>query len=355
MALLQLRGISKRFNDHPALDRIHLDLEEGTILCLLGPSGCGKTTLLRIIAGLEQPDQGQVLYKGRDLAGVPPHLRRFRMMFQEFALFPHKNVFENVAFGLQMQRLEPAAVHRRARQMLNLVGLEKFEERNIAELSGGERQRVALARSLAPDPLLLMLDEPLGSLDRALRRRLVLDLNRILRQVRVTTIFVTHDQAEAFALADGIAVMNAGRIEQVDPPEILYTRPANPAVARFLGFENLVEGILEDDLGVRTPFGKLRLPASGCSPGQRLIVVLRPEAARLIMDEKEVHGSATVVVGIVRERLFQGHYYHLRLATEVGIDLTFHLPHKPVPPGAGAPVRLALQPSAMALMHPDER
>jgi ABC-type Fe3+/spermidine/putrescine transport system ATPase subunit len=253
-----------------------------------------------------------------------------------------------------MQRLDPAGIRRRTREMLRLVGLEGFEERHVAELSGGERQRVALARGLAPHPLLLMLDEPLGSLDRALRRRLVLDLNRILRQVRVTTLFVTHDQAEAFALADRIAVMNAGRIEQVDPPETLYQHPANPTVARFLGFENLMEGRIEDDRSIRTPLGNLHLPAPGCSPGQRLTVVLRPEAARMIIDEKQLQSPATVVSGIVRERLFQGHFYHLHLVTENGMELTFHLPHEPVPPFAGQPIRLTLQPSAMVLMRSDQ-
>jgi ABC-type Fe3+/spermidine/putrescine transport system ATPase subunit len=251
-----------------------------------------------------------------------------------------------------MQHLDPAGIRRRTREMLRLVGLEDFEERNIAELSGGERQRVALARSLAPDPLLLMLDEPLGSLDRALRRRLVLDLNRILRQVRVTTIFVTHDQTEAFALADRIAVMNAGRVEQVDPPDILYQHPANPTVARFLGFENLIQGTIETERSIQTPLGKLHLPASGYSPGQRLTVVLRPEAARMIVDEDQLQRPAAVISGIVQERLFQGYYYHLRLSTGTGLGLTFHLPHEPVPPACGQPIRLALQASAMTLMRP---
>lgn len=350
MAHLQLIDIAKRFNAHPALDGIHLELEEGSILCLLGPSGCGKTTLLRIIAGLEMPDRGQVIFNGHDMAKVAPHLRRFRMMFQEYALFPHKNVFENVAFGLQMQRLGAAEIRSRSREMLHLVGLADFETRNIAELSGGERQRVALARSLAPQPLLLMLDEPLGSLDRALRRRLTLDLNRILRQVRVTTIFVTHDQAEAFALADRIAIMNAGRIEQLDPPETLYKHPANPTVARFLGFENLIQARMEDDRSIHTPLGKMTLPAPGYSPGQRLILVLRPEAARIVIDEG-LPGPATQVSGIVQERLFQGNYYHLRLITGNGLELTFQLPQEPVPPSTGQPIRLALQPSGMALMR----
>ncbi|MBN2299153.1 MAG: ABC transporter ATP-binding protein, partial [Deltaproteobacteria bacterium] len=211
MTLLELRSISKTFNHDPALDKVSLDIEEGTILCLLGPSGCGKTTLLRIIAGLEKADEGNVYFNKRDMADIEPHRRNFGMMFQEFALFPHLNVFENITFGLKMQNKSRAAILERTQEMLVLVGLEEYALRGVSELSGGERQRVALARTLAPQPRLVLLDEPFGALDRALRERLLLEVRNILKRLGVTTVFVTHDQAEAYAVADIIAVMDKGK------------------------------------------------------------------------------------------------------------------------------------------------
>ncbi len=242
--MLELIGVSKAYDGQPFIRNFSLELAEGEILSLLGPSGCGKTTLLRLIAGLEQPDSGTIVFDGVDLCGVKPHRRRFGLMFQEYALFPHRNVFENVAFGLEMQRLPRHEIESRTRAMLAMVGLEGLAERGVAELSGGERQRVALARSLAPGPRLLMLDEPFAALDRQLKDRLSLELREILRRLNVSTIFVTHDQAEAFALADQIAVVMDGRLEQLDRPEVLSARPATPAVARFLGYTNLIEGVM---------------------------------------------------------------------------------------------------------------
>ena len=210
MPLLQLHQLSKFFTGTLAVQNISLSLDQGQILCLLGPSGCGKTPLLRLIAGLEIPDAGRIFFAGKDISTTPPHRRDFGLMFQEFALFPHKSTGQNVAFGLQMKC--EADVESRVREMLELVGLAGFTERDINSLSGGERQRVALARSLAPNPRLLMLDEPLGSLDRALRERLMLEIRQILKTVGLTAIYVTHDQTEAFAVADRIGVMNQGHL-----------------------------------------------------------------------------------------------------------------------------------------------
>ena len=198
------------------------DVASSEIVCLLGPSGCGKTTLLNIIAGLEQPESGQVLVEGQDIAGTPVHRRGFGLMFQDLALFPHKNVRDNVAFGLRMANLAPQAIDLRVREVLELVGLAGFEQRDVNQLSGGEQQRVALARSLAPRPRLLMLDEPLSSLDRALRERLMNELRDILTRVGQTAIYVTHDQQEAFALADRVVILNAGRVAQIGTPQQVY-------------------------------------------------------------------------------------------------------------------------------------
>ena len=247
--LLEIEHISKSYPGLPVLHDVSLGAADGEIVCLLGPSGCGKSTLLRIVAGLEAPDTGRVIFDGHEMAGVPPHRRRFGLMFQDYALFPHKDVLGNVAFGLRMARLPSPEISRRVGEALALVGLSGYERRRVTELSGGEQQRVALARSLAPRPRLVMLDEPLGALDRALREQLMNDLRAILKQVGVTALYVTHDQEEAFAIADRIAILHArleagegGHIEQIAAPGEVYRRPASVYVARFLGFRNLVEG-----------------------------------------------------------------------------------------------------------------
>jgi ABC-type Fe3+/spermidine/putrescine transport system ATPase subunit len=260
MAGLELFDIYKSFGATQAVRGVSFEVAEREIIALLGPSGCGKSTVLALIAGLETPDSGDVRWDGISLLDTPPHLRGFGLMFQDFALFPHMSVLDNVAYGLRMARLPPGQVPLRVAEMLELVGLPGFEGRDVNTLSGGEQQRVALARSLAPHPRLLMLDEPLGSLDRNLRERLVLDLRTILRRMQQTAIYVTHDQEEAFVLADRVAVMNAGRIEQMDTPQSVYRRPASAFVARFLGFTNLLPGYSQQKDGratIETKIGTL--------------------------------------------------------------------------------------------------
>ncbi len=314
LTLLQLRNITKHYPpDVTAVSQVTLSINAGDVLCLLGPSGCGKTTLLRCIAGLEQPDAGSVWFEGRDVTNVPPHRRDFGMMFQDFALFPHKNVFDNVAFGLKMRgngRSDRAA---RVEEVLQLVDLAALAGRTIDQLSGGEQQRVALARALAPGPRLLLLDEPLGSLDRALRERLMLELRQILQRVGVTAVYVTHDQTEAFAIGDQIAVMRAGRLEQVATPEKVYAEPATPFVAQFVGFENLIPGQqTEMAVGIQTPLGPMRLAtAPDTAPGTAGQLLLKPDGARLVDEPAAENG----VSGEVTAVSFRGRYYQLWLQT----------------------------------------
>lgn len=234
---LVLENINKKFDDGSLiLEDINLKLQKGTKLSVLGPSGSGKTTLLRLIAGLESPDSGTILFKGKSMNDCPPHKRNFGLMFQEFALFPHLNVFNNIAFGLKMQGKSKVKIDLQVKKMLLLTGLEGFSKRHIDDLSGGERQRVALARTLSPEPGLLMLDEPLSSLDRVLRKRLLIDLTDIISRLNITTIFVTHDHEEAFAAGNMVIVMRQGRIEQKGTPDELVQTPKNKWVKEFLGF-----------------------------------------------------------------------------------------------------------------------
>ncbi|MDW8338949.1 MAG: ABC transporter ATP-binding protein [Thermoleophilia bacterium] len=237
--MLRVEHVSVSFGERRALDDVSLEVARGEIVTVLGPSGSGKTTLLRVIAGLERPDRGRVLLEGVDLAGVPPHRRGVGLVFQDHALFPHRDVWGNVVFGLRMQGASEEEIARRGRELLALVGLEGFERRSVATLSGGEQQRVALARALAPQPRVLLLDEPLGSLDRALRDRLLEDLADLFERLRLTALYVTHDQAEAFALGDRVAILREGRLAQVGTPDEIWTRPADADVARFLGLGNL--------------------------------------------------------------------------------------------------------------------
>jgi ABC-type Fe3+/spermidine/putrescine transport system ATPase subunit len=347
--MLEVRGISKAFAGVPALHNVSFDVCRGEIVCLLGPSGCGKTTLLRIIAGLEQADSGEAWLDGTDLSTVPVHQRDIGLMFQEYALFPHKDVFGNVAFGLRMAGMVRAEIRQRVNEALELVGLSGFARRAVHELSGGEQQRVALARSLAPRPRLLMLDEPLGSLDRALRERLMSELRQILKTVGVTALYVTHDQSEAFALGDQVAIMQHGCIEQIGPPELVYRSPVSSFVARFLGMSNLLAGqVVDRESGrVRTALGEFRTqrPAQG---DPEVTVLLRPEAAQWVNGSED---ATNLLHGRVVERSFRGAYYRLVVQHASGAQLAFELEGVDgTIPAIGDEVMLSLRPEAINLL-----
>ncbi|MGH3132671.1 MAG: ABC transporter ATP-binding protein [Gaiellaceae bacterium] len=240
--MLRIDGVGVGFEGKAALDGVTLEVPDGDVVTVLGPSGSGKSTLLRVVAGLQRPDSGRVLLDGEDLAGVPPHRRGIGLVFQDHALFDHRDVSGNVAFGLRMRGDSRAAIERRVDELLELVGLTGYERRSIGTLSGGEQQRVALARALAPEPRVLLLDEPLGSLDRRLRDRLLEDLQELFGRLSVTGLYVTHDQAEAFALGDRVAVMRDGRVVQTGTPDELWAEPADEDTARFLGLGNVRDG-----------------------------------------------------------------------------------------------------------------
>ncbi|MEU6329223.1 ABC transporter ATP-binding protein [Streptomyces sp. NPDC047049] len=278
--LLRLGGVTVRFGTagRPALDAVDLDVAAHEIVCVLGPSGSGKSTLLRVVAGLQQADAGAVLLEGREQSGVPAHRRGVGLMFQDHQLFPQHDVEGNVAFGLRMRRSARAERERTVAGLLDLVGLPGAQRRAVASLSGGEQQRVALARALAPRPRLLMLDEPLGQLDRGLRERLVVELRRLFRELGTTVLAVTHDQGEAFALADRVVVMQDGRIAQTGTPLEVWQQPATEFVARFLGFDNVVAATVQGEAAA-TPWGKVPVPDGTADGSCRLLV--RPAGVRL--------------------------------------------------------------------------
>ena len=309
--MLSIQRITKTYANTLLLDDVSLTVRDGEIMCLLGPSGSGKTTLLRIIAGLEQPESGDIFFDGQNMRDVPVHQRHFGMMFQDLALFPHKNVFENVAFGLRMHNASREQVSARVRETLELVDLTGLEERNVNNLSGGEQQRVALARSLAPHPRLLMFDEPLGALDRILREQLIADVRAILKRVGMTALYVTHDQDEAFAIADRIAIIHETRLMQIGTPEEIYRAPANAFVAQFLGMTNLFPAKYLADNRVECALGIFAAP-----PGNRPtnpVVLVRP--ASLQIAERGIRA-------IVQECTFHAGIYRLRVRTEQGAMLT---------------------------------
>jgi thiamine transport system ATP-binding protein len=314
--VLTLEGLTARYGDRVALDAIDLAVPAGQIVSLLGPSGSGKTTLLRVVAGLERPAAGRVTFEGRDLAQVPVHERGFGLMFQDYALFPHKDVAGNVGFGLRMAGWPAERVRARVGEVLSLVGLPGAEGRSVARLSGGEQQRVALARALAPSPRLLMLDEPMGSLDRALRERLPDELRRIFETLDLTVLYVTHDQDEALRVADRTIVLRAGRVEADGTPEALWSRPPTRFTAEFLGFGNVIEGELAgggpDGAVARTAWGLLPVGEGAPADGP-VALVLRPDAVRLARD-----GEPATIRGTVTARRFRGDHMLLTVSVADG-------------------------------------
>ncbi|MEJ5243242.1 MAG: spermidine/putrescine ABC transporter ATP-binding protein PotA [Desulfomicrobiaceae bacterium] len=334
--VLELRAVSKRYGDTLAVDGISLAVERGEFLTLLGPSGCGKTTVLRLLAGFETPSAGEILLEGRSMTGVPPERRAINTVFQSYALFPHMNVFDNVAFGLRMRGVGARETRRRVEEALHLVHMEEFATRMVDRLSGGQQQRVAIARAVVNKPVVLLLDEPLSALDYRLRRRMQLELKHLQRSLGITFILVTHDQEEAFSMSDRVAVMNQGRVEQLDTPTAVYENPANLFVARFVGEINVLPAEVVACLGEVTQVrveGRviaLRTPNAAWSAGDQVHVLLRPEDLRVEtvrdLDEdpelRESFGRVPAFLGVVEETVYKGATYDVVLRLDSGTVLT---------------------------------
>ena len=301
--VVSLRDIVVEFDGQRILDGLNLDIHDKEFVTLLGSSGCGKTTTLRLIAGFLEPNAGKVLLKGEDITGVPPYKRPVNTVFQKYALFPHLNVFENVAFGLRLKKLDEDTIRRKVRDMLEVVGLKGFERRSISQMSGGQQQRVAIARSLVNEPEILLLDEPLGALDLKLRKEMQLELKRLQREMNITFIYVTHDQEEALTMSDTVVVMNGGKVQQIGTPEDIYNEPKNAFVADFIGESNILDGIMRKDYLVEFFGHEYACLDKGFSKNEPVDVVIRPE------DIDIVAPAPGLLTAEVTNVIFKGTFY----------------------------------------------
>jgi spermidine/putrescine transport system ATP-binding protein len=356
---VELKNVSKRFGELLAVDDLTLELPQGEFFTLLGPSGCGKTTTLRMIAGFETPDEGEIRIEGEDVAQLPPHKRPTNTVFQSYALFPHLSVEANVAFGLKRKKVSKDETAERVKAELERVGLASHAKRKPSQLSGGMQQRVALARALVNLPKVLLLDEPLGALDLKLRKGLQVELKRIQREVGITFVYVTHDQEEALTMSDRIAVMNRGRIEQVAPPEDVYERPATTFVAGFIGVSNLMPATVADDGRVRLHSGpEIATATDGLSTGEECAAVVRPEKLQVtpVGEGAPASNGSPRVEGVVESSLYLGTATQIVVGLEEGVRMTVLVPNASEAerqrlPGGGARVELSWEPEHMHVVR----
>ncbi len=311
--IIEIKNLSKSYGDNTVLKDFNLYIKQNEFVTLLGPSGCGKTTLLRIIGGFETADEGDVIFNGKSIVDIPAYKREINTVFQKYALFPHMNVYENIAFGLKIKKVEKKIIDEKVKFALGLVSLEGFEKRNIDSLSGGQQQRVAIARALVNEPKVLLLDEPLGALDLKIRQKMQLELKAIQQSAGITFIFVTHDQEEALTMSDTIVVLNKGEIQQIGSPIDIYNEPKNAFVADFIGESNIIDGVMNDDYRVSFLGEEFVCVDKGFEKNEKIHVVIRPEDVEL------VHGIGKLQ-GIVVSEVFKGVHYEMVVRTN-GYDL----------------------------------
>lgn len=308
--LIEFRDIVKNFDGQIVLKGVNLDIYENEFVTLLGPSGCGKTTLLRILGGFLEADEGKIIFNGEEIDRLPPYKRELNTVFQKYALFPHLSVYENIAFGLKIKKLSKDVIDQKVMKMLKLIGLEGFEDKNTTLLSGGQQQRIAIARALVNEPKVLLLDEPLAALDLKLRQEMQYELKRIQQEVGITFIFVTHDQEEALTMSDTVVVMNGGKVQQIGTPEDIYNEPKNAFVADFIGDSNIVDGVMHRDFLVS--FSGVEFPCvdRGFAREQSVQVVVRPE------DIEVVSPMEGQLVGVVNDVIFKGVHFEMHVECE---------------------------------------
>ncbi len=342
--IIDLKGISKGFDGEQILKNINLYIRDGEFVTLLGPSGCGKTTTLRIIAGFLEPDEGDVIFRGKRINGVPPYKRQVNTIFQRYALFTHLNVYENVAFGLRERKVPEPEIKMTVEQMLEKVNLKGFNKRNINSLSGGQQQRVAIARALAVKPQVLLLDEPLGALDLKLRKDMQTELKKIQKESGITFIYVTHDQEEALSMSDTVVVMDSGSIQQIGTPEDIYNEPVNAFVADFIGESNILDGVMRADYEVSFSGKRFKCVDKGFAPGEKVDVVVRPEDVDIVqVDAGMLTGEVTLVT-------FKG--VHFETIVDIGgfkwmVQTTDYCP-------VGSRIGLSIDPDAIHIMAKSE-
>ena len=342
--IIRLQDISKKFEDDVILDSINLSIKDKEFMTFLGPSGCGKTTTLRIIAGFLEADSGQVIFEGKDINSLPPHKRQVNTIFQRYALFPHLNVYDNIAFGLRVKKMKEKDIAKKVGEMLELVNLKGFQKRDISSLSGGQQQRVAIARALAVEPRVLLLDEPLGALDLKLRKDMQVELKNIQKRMGITFIYVTHDQQEALSMSDTVVVMNDGRIQQIGTPIDIYNEPKNAFVADFIGESNILDGVMLDDCLVEFSGHRFECLDKGFAKNEAIDVVVRPEDVDVVAPEKGM------LCGVVTSVTFKG--VHFEIIVDIGgfkwmIQTTDYQPE-------GAKIGLFIEPDAIHIMKKSE-
>ena len=326
--IIELKNITKSFDGEPVLKNIDLDIYDNEFLTLLGPSGCGKTTLLRLIGGFETPDQGEVVFLGEVINDVPPHKRNVNTVFQKYALFPHLNVFENVAFPLREKKVPKAEIESRVKEMLSLVALSGFDRRSVTSLSGGQQQRVAIARALIGQPRVLLLDEPLGALDLKLRKDMQVELKKIQKQTGITFIFVTHDQEEALSMSDTVVVMSEGKIHQIGTPIDIYNEPVNAFVADFIGESNILDGFMLEDFRVTFSGQTFDCLDKGFGYNEAVDVVVRPEDVDIVpLEEGQLAGVVTSVtfMGVHYEIIVDVGGFKWMIQTTDFVDVNEHI------------------------------